>query len=143
MPPSRSASKSYTQLRVSAQRPCPGTGQFTMKGSSKRGSPSATMGALNRAVTWRTCLTYPSGEKDWTCAWASVAGSAPAGMVSGRVHARNPRTQFRRADIRNLLLRRRALGHVPKLPWDQGDAMAEIWQIRALARVVAIHDNDS
>src|SRR5690606_21651845 len=43
-PAGRSSSKSYTQLRASAQRPLPGAAQCTSNGSSSRGSPSATIG---------------------------------------------------------------------------------------------------
>ena len=66
MPAGRSRSKSSTQVRGSAQRPVPGCSQSRSKGGGRRGSPSATMGALNRAVTCRTPLTVPCGEKDST-----------------------------------------------------------------------------
>ncbi len=83
IPASRSASKSYTQLRVSAHRPWPAAGQSTVKGSSRRGSPSATIDALNRAVTWRTCFTCPSGEKDSTSTVFVEAGGLAASATIG------------------------------------------------------------
>src|SRR5579885_1046707 len=63
MPAGRSRAKSYIQLRLSAQRAVPCSGQSMSKGSTSRGSPNGTIASLKRAVTCRTPLTVPCGEK--------------------------------------------------------------------------------
>src|SRR5579885_103254 len=70
MPAGRSRAKSYIQLRLSAQRAVPCSGQSMSKGSTSRGSPNGTIASLKRAVTCRTPLTVPCGEK------ASIRGAA-------------------------------------------------------------------
>src|SRR6202011_5614384 len=65
-PAGRSRSKSYTQFLVSAQRPLPFSAQSTSNGSSSRGSPKGTIAGAKRALTWRTPLTSPCGEKNST-----------------------------------------------------------------------------
>jgi hypothetical protein len=73
-PAGKSLSKSYDQFRLSIHRAAPRAGQSIKKGAVvSRGSPSATIGSENRAVTWRTCLTVPTGEKR-----ASVGAASPA-----------------------------------------------------------------
>src|SRR3984893_18562083 len=65
-PAGRARSKSYTQFLASAQRPLPFSAQSTSNGSSSRGSPKGTIACAKRALTWRTLLTSPCGEKNST-----------------------------------------------------------------------------
>ena len=73
-PAGRSRSKSYTQFFMSAQRPLPFSMQSIANGSTSRGSPKGTIGRANRAVTWRTALTSPCGEKNSTSCACSADG---------------------------------------------------------------------
>src|SRR5271166_6406495 len=58
---------------MSAQRPLPFSGQSMANGSTSRGSPNGTMAWAKRAVTWRTALISPCGEKNSTPCAEAVA----------------------------------------------------------------------
>ena len=80
-PAGRSSSKVKTHVRASAQRELPFAEHSIANGSAAlRGSPSGTIGAEKRALTWRTCLAVPCGAKDSTRA-------APAGVAAARAAA--------------------------------------------------------
>ena len=89
-PAGRSRSKSNTQLRASAQRPVPATGQSISNGSSSSGSPNGTMGVENRACTWRTPLTSPCGENCSTPA----ACAATTHVIDNTIAASHDHSDF-------------------------------------------------
>src|SRR5262245_64318128 len=82
-------------MLVSTQRPVPDSGHSTSKGSGRRRSPNATIGAENTACAWRTPLTVPRGENALTrgTAGCDVAGTA-------RERSENISTRLRVARIR-------------------------------------------
>src|ERR1700693_2825154 len=87
-PAGRSRSKSYTQFLVSAQRPLPFSAQSTSNGSSSRGSPKGTIACTKRALTWRTPLTSPCGEKNSTgCAQSADIHAAQSESSTFKAHA--------------------------------------------------------
>src|SRR5260370_22888710 len=87
-PAGRSRSKSYTQFLVSAQRPLPFSAQSTSNGSSSRGSPKGTIACAKRALTWRTPLTSPCGEKNSTgCAQSEDIHAAQSDSSTFKAHA--------------------------------------------------------
>src|SRR5713101_4272808 len=82
-PAGRSRAKSYAHSRLSIQRALPASGQAISNTSvAGRGSPSGTIGAENRAVTWRTPLTTPCGLKLVIWAGAGAWAVARAGTLS-------------------------------------------------------------
>src|SRR5208337_721324 len=69
---------------MSAQRPLPFSTQSMANGSTSRGSPNETMGSAKRAVTSRTALTSPCGEKNSTlCATAVMHHGKSKTATSG------------------------------------------------------------